>query len=384
MNRPYKVNNLMVISILIFTGISGVSNGQPDSSKKLILLLIGDIMGHKEQIWSAENRENHTYNYDTVFSFIKPVISEADFAVANFEVTMAGPPYSGYPAFNSPAALAAACKKAGINCLMTANNHAADRRTKGIKRTIHVLDSLGISHTGTFSDKDQRDRSYPLFLEKNGISVALLNYTYGTNGIKVNDPVIVNTIDNKIIAADIAEARKKKADFIIVFLHWGKQYDYITSKSQYDLSEYLFEQGADLVIGSHPHVLQKMIWGKNSKGGKGNVTYYSLGNFVSNMRKESTGGGAIARIELLKDNTSARIAHADYYLTWVYTPIEKYRKRFFVIPCSEYENKPDFFRDTLQYKKMKKFIFDSRSLLYKQNMNVNEMIYNGSSWLLNY
>jgi poly-gamma-glutamate capsule biosynthesis protein CapA/YwtB (metallophosphatase superfamily) len=384
MKRPDNESNRTGILILIFIGLALICHGQSTASNKLTLLFAGDIMGHIEQVWSAENRKNHTYNYDTVFSFIKPVISEADIAIANLEVTLAGPPYSGFPSFNSPAALAVACKNAGIDCLVTANNHAADRRANGIKKTIHILDSLGIAHTGTFLSKEHRDKTYPLMLEKNGISIAVLNYTYGTNGNRVNYPVIVNTIDKEIIENDFYDAREKRPDFIIVFLHWGIENKTVPSKYQYELAEYLSDQGADLIIGSHPHVLQNMIWVKDSDAGKASAIYYSLGNFISNQRREKTDGGAIARVEITKNNSSVYITHADYYLTWVYTPIEKYRKRFFVMPCSEYENRESFFTDTLQYRKMKKFMNESRALLYLQNKNVYEMIYNGTSWLLNY
>ena len=168
-----------------------------------------------------------------------------------------------------------------------------------------------------------------------------------------------------------------------MFLHWGNEYDTVPSKSQFDLSEFLFEEGADLIIGSHPHVLQKMVWTKNSQGGKGRVAVYSLGNFVSNQRKLKTEGGAMARIEITRDMESYHISDADYYLTWVFTPIEEYRKKFFIIPCSEYENKPDYFSDQKQYLRMKRFMSESRSLLYKQNTGFYEMIFNGSSWLLN-
>lgn len=370
--------------ILIISILSNLCIAQVKPAEKLTLLFTGDIMGHDEQIWSAEDRVRHTYNYDSVFTYIKPVISEADIAIANLEVTLAGPPYSGYPSFSSPAALAVACKNAGIDCMVTANNHSADRETNGIKGTIHRLDSLGIRHTGTFLSLRERDSLYPLMLVKNGISIALLNYTYGTNGIRVEKPVIVNIIDKEIIAEDIAKARSKKPGIIIVFLHWGNEYDTVPSKSQYDLSEFLFEEGADLVIGSHPHVLQKMIWTKNSPGGKGRVAVYSLGNFVSNQRKAKTDGGAMARIEIKRDRESYHISDADYYLTWVYTPIEKQRKKFIIIPCSEYENKPGFFSDPNHLLSMKKFMSDSRALLYKQNLNIYELIYNGSSWLLNY
>ena len=272
-----------------------------EPSEKLSLLFIGDIMGHDEQIWSAENRETHTFDYDDVFRYIKPVISEADIAIANFEVTLAGPPYMGYPQFSSPPALAAACKNAGIDYMVTANNHAADRGKNGITGTINRLDSLGIPHTGTFLNSSSRDSLYPLMIKKNGISIALLNYTYGTNGIKVPEPVIVNILEKNVITEDIKKAKSANPDITILFLHWGTEYDTVPSKIQTDLAEYFFSLGVDLVIGSHPHVLQKMVWAKNANGGKDGIVVYSMGNFVSNQRKPKTDGGAIVRIEFTKN-----------------------------------------------------------------------------------
>ncbi len=362
-----------------FTGVKSQPSG--DSSRKLSLLFIGDIMGHDEQIWSAENRETHRYEYDEVFKYIKPVISGADLAIANFEVTLAGPPYMGYPQFSSPPALAAACKNAGIDCMVSANNHAADRGKKGILGTIFRLDSLGIPHTGTFSDLSARDSLYPLIIKKNGFSVALLNYTYGTNGITVPAPVIVNTLDKNIIAADIRKAKSKNPDLIVLFLHWGTEYDTVPSKMQTDLADYFFSLGADLIIGSHPHVLQKMVWSKNATGEKDKLAVYSMGNFISNQRKPKTDGGAIVRVEVTKSGDQLKITDAGYYLTWVYTPIEKYRKRFFILPCSQFEDNPDFFNNPADYIQMKKFISGARSLLYKQNLNINEKIYNGTDWM---
>ena len=371
--------------LLIMSSLSIYCKAQITSSDKITLLFIGDIMGHQQQIWSAEDRVNHTYNYDSVFTYIKPAISEADIAIANFEVILAGPPYSGYPVFNSPAALATACKNAGIDCLVTANNHSADRSSRGIKRTIISLDSLGITHTGTFLNSVERDSLYPLIIKKNGFSIAILNYTYGTNGVEVNKPYIVNYIDKKVISEDIAKARSKNAAIVLVFLHWGKEYSSTPLKEQYDLSEFLFEEGADIIIGSHPHVLQKMIWIKDDpEKGKGRLIAFSLGNFVSDQRKQGTEGGAMVRIEIKRKDHAIFITNADYYLTWVYTPVEKCRKKFFVIPCSEYENKPGFFSSPDYYRRMKKFMNESRSLLYSQNSNFYEMIYNGSSWLLNF
>jgi len=339
-------------------------------------------MGHDEQIWSAENRETHEFNYDDVFRYIKPVITETDIAIANFEVTLAGPPYMGYPQFSSPADLAVACKNAGIDYLVTANNHAADRGKQGIISTINKLDSIGIPHTGTFLNSACHDSLTPMMIHRNGASIALLNYTFSTNGIKVPEPVIVNILDKELIINDINKAKNKKADIIILFLHWGTEYDTIPAKAQADLAEFFQSLGVDMVIGSHPHVLQKMVWHKNAGNVKEGIVVYSLGNFVSNQRKPKTDGGSMVRVELTKNGDKYVISNAGYYLTWVYTPIEKYRKKFFILPCSEFENRPDFFDKPEAFYLMKKFIGDSRKLLNEQNINVKEYIYNGKAWLL--
>ncbi|NMB50945.1 MAG: CapA family protein, partial [Bacteroidales bacterium] len=185
--------------LFFFKAITLLGQGSTSTEQKISLLFIGDIMGHDTQIWSAENRETKQYDYNDVFDHIRSEISEADLSFANLEVTLAGPPYKGYPQFSSPAALAVACKNAGIDCLVTANNHSVDRGLDGINRTIMRLDSIGISHTGTFVNRAAKDSLQPLILTRNGISVALLNYTYGTNGIRIPEPAIVNMLNKDLI-----------------------------------------------------------------------------------------------------------------------------------------------------------------------------------------
>jgi poly-gamma-glutamate synthesis protein (capsule biosynthesis protein) len=383
MNRiSFNLKYALLLSLFISVFLSAESQSQQTSGNKISLLFIGDIMGHDEQIWSAENRETHLYSYDDVFQYIKPVIADADIAIANFEVTLGGPPYTGYPQFSSPADLAVACKNAGIDYLVTANNHAADRGKKGIISTINKLDSIGIPHTGTFLNSSCHDSLTPLMIHKNGTSIALLNYTFSTNGIIVPEPVIVNMLDKELITRDINEAKDKNADIIILFLHWGTEYDTIPSKTQTDLAEYFQSIGVDMVIGSHPHVLQKMVRTKNNVTGNNDVVIYSLGNFVSNQRKPKTDGGSMVRIELTRIGEKYSISNAGYYLTWVYTPIEKYRKKFFILPCSEFENKPDFFDKPEAYLHMKKFISDSRKLFNEQNIEIKEYVFNGISWVI--
>jgi poly-gamma-glutamate capsule biosynthesis protein CapA/YwtB (metallophosphatase superfamily) len=364
-----------LLTVYLFLAQSYSLTGQTNYTQgnRLSLLFIGDIMGHDEQIWSAENRETHKYNYDEVFKYIKPVLSEADIAIANFEVTLAGPPYTGYPRFSSPAELAVSCSSAGIDYLVTANNHAADRGNRGIISTINKLDSLGIPHTGTFLNSACRDTLSPFMISRKGFSLALLNYTFSTNGIGVPAPVIVNMLDKNLITTDVRNARNKNADIIILFLHWGTEYDTIPSASQGELAKYFFSLGVDLVIGSHPHVLQKMVWVKNDSAVKDGLVVYSLGNFISNQRKPKTDGGSIVRIELTRnEDNSVKISDAGYYLTWVYTPIVKYRKKFYVLPCSQFENNPAFFISPADFSMMKKFISESRELLNGQNINIKE------------
>ncbi|MFN2312938.1 MAG: CapA family protein, partial [Bacteroidales bacterium] len=224
----------------------------------LTLLFAGDIMGHDGQIAAALNDSTGKYEYDSVFKYISPVISAADVAIGNLEVTLGGAPYKGYPAFSSPDALAVACRNAGFDILVTANNHSADRGTKGLVRTIRVLDSLGIAHTGTWVSGEARDSLSPLMICHDSIRLALLAYTYGTNGIIVPPPATVSYIDTVRAAADIRKSFDSGADRTVIFIHWGTEYDTLPDKNQKKTAAALLRSGADIVIGSHPHVLQPM------------------------------------------------------------------------------------------------------------------------------
>lgn len=372
----------ITIAFLLSFTFQIVGQDTINTRDRITLVFIGDIMGHDDQIKSAEISETDSFNYDDVFSYIKPEISGADIAIGNLEVTLAGPPYTGYPLFSSPVELAVACKNAGIDCLVTANNHTADRGKTGIARTIIRLDSIGMMHTGSFRDQEERDSLYPLIIRKEDVSLALLNYTYGTNRIKVPEPTIVNILDKDLIADDIIKAQANNPDIIIVFLHWGTEYDTIPSTSQTDMAEYLFSLGVDMIIGSHPHVIQKMIWTKNDTLRKDKFLVYSLGNFVSNQSKPRRDGGLMVRVELTRKSDSFEVTNAGYYITWVYTPVIDNRKRFYILPCSKFENKPELFSNPSDYIRMKSFIDNSRSLLSNQNINVKEYIYKDNEWII--
>ncbi len=346
-----------------------------DSTGTMSLLFVGDIMGHGPQIRAAYNSRTKSYNYDTVFHYIKDVLSKPDFTIANLEVTLAGPVYKGYPQFSSPDALAEAVKKAGVDVLVTANNHSCDRRLQGINRTIDVLDTLGITRTGTFKNKASRDTNNLIVLQKDALKAGILNYTYGTNGIPATKPAIVNLIDTAIMHADIDKAKKDSLDKLIVVLHFGKEYQRKPNAEQKKLVRYLFSIGADIIIGSHPHVIQKMeYFPENTE--KEKFVAYSLGNFVSNQRKTHTDGGVLAQLTLKKEKGKTRIDTCNYILTWVYKkPRTKSLSHYFILPAAQYENQKDFFANPADYQKMKLFIKNSRALLNSENVNTSEYIF---------
>ncbi len=340
---------------------------------RLSLMFVGDIMGHDSQINSAYDPVAKKYDYSSCFQFIKPYIEGADLAIGNLEVTLAGPPHKGYPQFSSPDALAQTLKDIGFDVLVTANNHCVDRGKKGLERTIMMLDSLNIPHTGTFIDTVSRMNDHPLIVKKNGFTLAILNYTYGTNGLPVYKPNVVNRLDTAVMRKDLIKAKGLKPDAIIVFTHWGSEYQSLPSKEQKNLTELCFKHGAQLVIGAHPHVIQPMEWRKD----KNQFVAYSLGNFVSGQRKRYTDGGAMAYLELQKinytpDSAVTTIDSAAYYLEWVYRTVDA-QKDYYILPAPKVETDAvSFIKDATSKAAYKVFADDSRLLYKKYNKNVAE------------
>ena len=265
----------------------------------LTLLIVGDLMQHQAQI-DAAHVSGDVFDYSSCFSLIKEQITRADVAIGNLEVTLGGKPYSGYPAFSAPDEYLYAIKEAGFDVLLTANNHCLDRGKKGLERTIHLLDSLQLQHAGTYKNKEDRNRQYPLFIQKNGFRIALLNYTYGTNGLRETSPAIVNRIDTAVILKDICKAKSYNVDAIIACMHWGQEYRMLPDESQKKLASWLLQNGVTHIIGAHPHVIQPMEL--RTDGKSQHVVVYSLGNFISNMSASNTDGGLVFTMKLRKRN----------------------------------------------------------------------------------
>lgn len=357
MNYTLKTKHFALILTLL---LSNIVAGQTSQVK---MLFAGDAMQHKSQIDDAK-RSDGSYDYSLYFSEIEKKIKGADLSVVNLEVTLGGKPFTGYPTFSAPDEFAVALKDAGFNTFLTANNHSADRRKKGIVRTINILDSLHISHTGTFQDSLEKAIYYPLMILKNGIRIAMLNYTYGTNGIPVQAPTIVNLIDTAQMRKDIGYANNLGADIIVANMHWGDEYVLKQNKEQERLANFLVDNGVRIVMGNHPHVVQPIDIRKEGDSIK-SVIVYSLGNFVSGMRTVNTSGGMMVDIDISKSsNKPVSIDKLNYSLVWTHKPkmSGKYTN-FRVLPVSEYENETG--EETLgsDYKEMSSFAQTARKAI---------------------
>lgn len=361
--------------LLIFLCITASATGQTESSAagrpgppaypyreetRLKLVFTGDIMGHDSQIASALAAGGERHNYRSCFQHLEPYFSDADLVTGNLEVTLAGPPYRGYPRFSSPDELADALLEAGFDILITANNHALDRGDEGLARTLRQLDRRGILRTGTFEELSRRQQYYPLVLEKNGIRIALLNYTYGTNGLKAENPVSVNYIDTVLIRKDLQKASLAEPDLVILTMHWGTEYERSENSLQQELAGFALAHGADVIIGSHPHVVQP-VTGK----GKGDLVVYSLGNFISNQRARYRDGGIVFEMELVKNSEDTRITRHAYLPVWVHKPQTKKGTRFTLVPAAI----DSVTSSTLQlsqddFIKMRRFLTDTRMHLW--------------------
>lgn len=283
------------------------------------LVFVGDAMQHQSQLDAARTASG-AYDYSGYFSAVEPYIKSADFAVANLETPLGGKPYSGYPMFCSPDAYARALKDAGFDFLLTANNHMLDRRDRGLKRTVSTLDSLGIPHVGVYANSAERNKKLPMIVNVNGFRIAMLNYTYGTNGINIQGDVVVDYMNYPDIERDVAEARKAGAELVCVCLHWGEEYHLLPTVQQKRLADKLTDLGVDMIIGGHPHVIEPMEM-RLSKRGNPVFLVYSLGNFISGMRTTDTRGGAMVRVVLERDSLGvAKVSDATYRLVFVVPP----------------------------------------------------------------
>ncbi len=327
------------------------------------VLSIGDIMVHQPQLEGAKTSDG--YDFSDFFKETDTYYKKADLTVGNLELTFGGSEsgsYKGYPAFNTPDQLADAIKDSGINMLMTSNNHSNDTGFFGLKRTATVLKEKGLSFTGT--KETPQDPKY-LVKEVNGIKIGIVNFTYETQGsdpsrkylnggaIKQEANDYINTFSYQRIEKFYTEAeeiitgmKNDGAEFITFYMHWGEEYQLTANTWQKSIAQKLSNLGVDIIIGGHPHVVQpvELIHAEDSE--RTTICIYSLGNAVSNQRRElissspkgHTEDGVMFSYTLKKSNGNVSLQSVDVIPTWVkkYSGGNGYKYTIYPIDGTEY------------------------------------------------
>ncbi|MBP1925564.1 poly-gamma-glutamate synthesis protein (capsule biosynthesis protein) [Sedimentibacter acidaminivorans] len=328
---------------------------EPNPDITISIKATGDIMFHPSQLDGAYDPATGTYDFTNSFREVKSILQDADLAIANFEGTTAGNKvyaYQGYPLFNAPDEVLDAIKGAGFDVLSTVNNHCLDTRKAGIIRTIEQIQIRGMDTVGTYIEKPE---SRVLVKDIKGIKVAFMAYTEMVNGLEsllTGEELdsMVNITDETKMKEDIKYAKEQKVDVIIAFMHWGNEYSRVESQNQNNVADMLFSEGVDIILGSHPHVIQpsKIL----DYNGKKKFITFSMGNFISNQRIETLGpygigesvakyteDGVIVNIEIEKKGETGEVSinKIDYTPLWVYKGIdEKGRTEHVIYPAMNY------------------------------------------------
>ena len=319
--------------------LASLSEAYASPVSEVTMTAVGDVMVHKAQLDRAYRDGSDSFDFTDTFAYVKEILGEKDYTVANLETTLAGRDngvgtkyygYNDYPMFNSPEVLADTLKDCGVDFLSTVNNHSMDSRIYGVYATLDYLDKLGFAHTGTARTQEEKDE---LCLKTvNGINFGFCAFTYDTNGINVPEEsdFAVNTLKNyandrvEWVCQRIRDLRTAGADFVIVIAHWGIEYQTKPSSYQTDLTDNFFNAGADVIFGSHPHVVQPMEIREitNPDGTKRTgVCIYSMGNFVSSQTNKAGPDkdlGLIMNVTFKKENNVCSIEAVEVTPTYVY------------------------------------------------------------------
>ena len=290
------------------------------------------------------------FDYSNYFPLVEDRFKEADIAVANMEFTLAGEPYTGYPQFSAPDKFATYIAESGVDIFLCANNHILDKGSEGAERTLEIYRQLGKSHgvrfTGAAGTQEERDKTTPLIIEHDGLKVALINFTYGTNlGSTLHWPK-VNYMRQTGFLTEALRKAEDMADFTIVLPHWGDEYQLTHSESQETLAKWLIENGADLIIGTHPHVVQDIV------RIDGVTVAYSLGNAVSNMSAPNTQLGMMIMVELQREeNRQVKVKSFEPIYTWCSRP-GGYNRSYMVVPIEDHIDRKHEWIGDWDYDKM--------------------------------
>lgn len=316
----------------------------------LEICFMGDVMMHSAQIDNAR-RKDGSYDFSTYFQHIEDRISKADLAIANMEFTLGGEPYSGYPCFSAPDALADYCADCGFDLFLCANNHIFDTGSKGAERTLERYRELeiskGIKFTGLAGNETEYSRNFPLMIRRKGISLALVNFTYGTNiGGSAKWPKVNYEADKRAISEALSKAMEADCDYAVALPHWGQEYKLQHSDSQEKTAKWLISEGTDMIIGAHPHVVQDM------QMIEGSPVVYSLGNAVSNMSAANTQIELMATVRIARHgNGDLEMLPLEFTYLWCSRP-GGYCSSYTVLPIKDYIGRRAEWQGYWDYDKM--------------------------------
>lgn len=298
------------------TDVSVVNEETTDANPnaKVTMLITGDNLIHNTLI-DAGDQGDGNLNYDSLYANIKPEIERFDISVIDQETILGGSDfeYSGYPMFNTPWEVGEAAINAGFDIFNCATNHTMDMGYAGIEQEIAFFDQHKDQAVALGVHNSEESYNKVTYYEKNGITFALLNYTFSTNGIDLpaDKPWCVNMMDKDKITADLTEARAN-ADCVIVFPHWGTEYSFDVSEYQKEYTQLFSDLGVDMVVGCHPHVIEPVEWVTNETTGKRMLVYYSLGNFISHQIDLENLLGGMAEVTIEKKNGEVSITDAKF------------------------------------------------------------------------
>ena len=337
------------------------------------LTSLGDTLCHNTQYWDAYNSKTDEYDFSYVYEDIKNYTLSSDITIGSLETTFAGKEkgYSNYPTFNTPDSLATALKDIGVDVVSLAGNHALDYGYSGLCRTIDVFNNIGLSHLGTY--KTAEDQEKILIKDVNGVKIAFINYTYGTNGIPLpsGKEFCVNLIDKDFIKKQINQAKEQNVDMIVACMHWGTEYRITANSEQKDLANFLFENGVDVILGNHPHVLEPMekkTITLQDGTTKDVFVVYALGNFTADQRAEITRDSAILNLTITKNsNGKISIDKVNYIPIYMYKNTNVSTHKFKILDIEktikDYEEGKNNSINSTVYNNLKKQLGKIKSIL---------------------
>ncbi|MCT4633066.1 MAG: CapA family protein [Firmicutes bacterium] len=348
----------------------------PIEEYRVSMSFVGDIIFHKAVLESS--KKGQEYDFKEIFTHIKDDLNESDLIFGNLETTFAGDDkgISGTNfVFNTPDQGARDLKWAGFDILNTSNNHSLDRKAYGLKRTNDILDKEEIYRIGTYNSIEESNQAH--VFDYNGIKIGFISYTYGTNGwpIPKDMPYSIKLINNEKILADIEVLKKEKPDFIVASIHWGNEYKQVPNKYQKALAELLNENNVDVIVGSHPHVMQPVtsILGEN---GHETLIMYSMGNFISGQRKHPRDYGGIVQLELIKKGDDKYYNNVWYTPTWVQSTWKDGRRYMRIVNLTKalenYSNETDTFFSKYEVNRMKHILREIPKIVLTNDEYIKE------------